>query len=54
MLLTNPDSMLGQVFAGGRTVLSNRMADDPAGAVFLPGIRPCTTSSGYRSLMMAR
>lgn len=31
MMLTNPDSMLGQVFAGGEVVLSNRMAADPRG-----------------------
>ncbi|NHH99956.1 GAF domain-containing protein [Oceanimonas sp. MB9] len=40
MLLTNPDSMLGQVFAGGRTVLSNRMADDPRRGGFPPGHPP--------------
>lgn len=31
MLLTNPESMLGRVFAGGETVLSNDMLSDPRG-----------------------
>ena len=31
MLLSSPKSMLGQVFAGGQTVLSNDMLNDPRG-----------------------
>ncbi|MBP0047890.1 GAF domain-containing protein [Marinobacterium sp. AK62] len=37
MMLTNPDSMLGRVFAGGETVLSNRMQTDPRGGGLPPG-----------------
>ncbi len=37
MMLTNPDSMLGRVFAGGEVVLSNHMASDPRGGGLPPG-----------------
>ncbi len=37
MFLSNPDSMLGQVFAGGQTVLSNNMLDDPRGGALPKG-----------------
>ncbi|AEY02661.1 multi-sensor hybrid histidine kinase [Oceanimonas sp. GK1] len=40
MLLTNPDSMLGRVFAGGETVLSNDLAEDPRRGGFPPGHPP--------------
>lgn len=40
ILLTNPHSMLGQVFAGGKTVLSNRMNDDERRGGFPPGHPP--------------
>ncbi|MDP5292498.1 GAF domain-containing protein [Oceanimonas sp. CHS3-5] len=40
MLLTNPDSMLGQVFAGGQTVLSNQMTSDARRGGFPPGHPP--------------
>ena len=37
MFLSNPDSMLGQVFAGGQTVLSNNMLDDSRGGALPKG-----------------
>jgi len=37
MMLTNPNSLLGRVFAGGETVLSNQMATDPRGGGLPPG-----------------
>ncbi|GAA0694868.1 hypothetical protein GCM10009104_23000 [Marinobacterium maritimum] len=37
MMLTNPDSMLGRVFAGGEVVLSNDMESDPRGGGLPPG-----------------
>ncbi|MHB1374163.1 MAG: ATP-binding protein [Thauera sp.] len=37
MMLTNPESMLGRVFAGGKVVLSNDMAKDPRGGRLPPG-----------------
>ncbi|WMC11201.1 GAF domain-containing protein [Oceanimonas pelagia] len=40
MLLTNPASMLGRVFAGGQTVLSNDMAGDARRGGFPPGHPP--------------
>lgn len=40
MLLTNPDSMLGRVFARGETVLSNRIGEDPRRDGFPPGHPP--------------
>ncbi|WP_139215100.1 GAF domain-containing protein [Oceanisphaera psychrotolerans] len=40
MLLTNPDSMLGQCFAQGNIVLSNRMGEDERRGGFPPGHPP--------------
>lgn len=37
MRLTNPNSMLGRVFAGGEVVLSNAMEQDPRGGGLPPG-----------------
>ncbi len=37
MRLTNPNSMLGQVFAGGQVLLSNDMTKDPRGGGLPPG-----------------
>lgn len=37
MFLSNPSSMLGQVFAGGKTVLSNDMLTDPRGGALPKG-----------------
>ena len=37
MLLSSPRSMLGQVFAGGQTVLSNDMLSDPRGGALPEG-----------------
>lgn len=40
MMLTNPDSMLGRVFARGETVLSNDMEQDARGGRLPPGHPP--------------
>ncbi|MDX9717829.1 MAG: GAF domain-containing protein [Thauera sp.] len=40
MMLTNPQGMLGQVFAGGKVVLSNDMVTDPRGGRLPPGHPP--------------
>ena len=40
MLLTNPASLLGRVFAGGETVLCHDLASDPRRTAFPPGHPP--------------
>ncbi len=40
MLLDNPHSLLGQVFAGGQTIVCNDLPDDPRRTGFPPGHPP--------------